>query len=66
MPLTARRLIAHLAKMYPELVGTVIEGSSESLIAPNLLLLDGRRPAGDDAPIGESDRPCVLFLASGG
>jgi len=65
-PMTARRLIASLASAYPALVGTVIEASREALIAPNLLLLDGKLPVRGDTAIGEGDRPCVLFLASGG
>lgn len=65
-PTDARRLIAALASAYPALLGAVIEPSGERLVAPNLLLLDGRRAIGDDAPIGGDDKPCVLFLASGG
>lgn len=65
-PTTARALVAALASAYPALVGPVIELSGERLLAPNLLLLDGRRAAGDDAAIGAGDKPCVLFLASGG
>ena len=65
-PTTARGLIAALAAAYPALVGSVIESSGEGLLAPNLLLLDGRRATADDAAIGGGDKPCVLFLASGG
>lgn len=53
-----------LAGAFPVLRGTVIDG--ERFIEPNLLLLDGRRALGPGETFGARDKPCVLFLASGG
>lgn len=64
--LTQRELIRALAQRCPAMVGNVIEAGGEAFVAPNLLLLDGRRAVGDDDPFEAADRPCVLFLASGG
>jgi hypothetical protein len=44
----------------------VIAPARDALVEPNLLLLDGRRAPRDGERFGEDDRPCVLFLASGG
>jgi hypothetical protein len=63
--MTERELVAALAARCPQLVGPVIDPAALCFVAPNLLLLDGRRAAGD-APFAAADRPCVLFLASGG
>ncbi|MGD0472059.1 MAG: hypothetical protein ABSB70_02460 [Candidatus Velthaea sp.] len=64
--LTKRELVRELAQRCPAMLGSVIDAGGESFVHPNLLLLDGRRATGDDEPFDASDRPCVLFLASGG
>jgi hypothetical protein len=55
-----------LADAVPALVPDVIVPARDALVEPNLLLLDGRRPPRDGERFGDDDRPCVLFLASGG
>jgi hypothetical protein len=64
--LTKRELVRELALRCPGMIGSVIDTATETFVHPNLLLLDGRRATGDDEPFGAADRPCVLFLASGG
>jgi hypothetical protein len=64
--LTKRELVRELALRCPAMIGSVIDAATETFVHPNLLLLDGRRATGDDEPFGAADRPCVLFLASGG
>jgi hypothetical protein len=44
----------------------VIVASLDAFVEPNLLLLDGRRAPGAGETFVDADRPCVLFLASGG
>ena len=65
-PATLDALILALAREYPQLLGTVIDLDRSTLIEPNVVLLDGRRAPGRDEPIEESDRPCLLFVPSGG
>ena len=64
--MTKRELVRALALRCPSMIGSVIDSGGETFIDPNLLLLDGRRATGDDEPFVAADRPCVLFLASGG
>jgi hypothetical protein len=64
--MTQRELVRELGRRCPAMVGSVIDAGGETFVPPNLLLLDGRRAAADDEPFDEADRPCVLFLASGG
>jgi hypothetical protein len=44
----------------------VIVAAGDALVEPNLLLLDGRRAAPDGERFGSADRPCIMFLPSGG
>jgi hypothetical protein len=55
-----------LADAVPALVPDVIVPTRDALVEPNLLLLDGKRAPRGDERFGDGDRPCVLFLASGG
>jgi hypothetical protein len=55
-----------LADALPQLVPDVIAPARDDFVEPNLLLLDGRRAPRDGELFGAADRPCVLFLASGG
>ena len=64
--MTKRDLVRALAIRCPDMIGSVIDPAGETFVQPNLLLLDGRRATGDDEAFGAADRPCVLFLASGG
>lgn len=59
-------LLRALAAAVPALVPDVIAPSRDALVEPNLLLLDGRRAPSDGETIRADDRPCLLFLASGG
>ncbi len=64
--MTQRELIRELARHCPAMIGSIIDADRETFVTPNLLLLDGRRAPRDDAAFAAGDRPCVLFLASGG
>lgn len=63
--LTRRELVLALATI-PAMSGNVVDPEREEFVEPNMLLLDGRRATGPDEPFRAEDRPCVLFLASGG
>jgi hypothetical protein len=65
-PAELRDFLRSLAEAAPALVPEVIAPSRDALVEPNLLLLDGRRALREGETIRTSDRPCVLFLASGG
>ncbi|HXP92501.1 MAG TPA: hypothetical protein VN905_03465 [Candidatus Binatia bacterium] len=65
-PATLDALIVALARTYPQLLGTVIDLDRSVLIEPNVLLLDGRRAPDRTETFDESDRPCLLFVPSGG
>jgi hypothetical protein len=65
-PATYGEFVRALADAVPALVPDVIAASHDQLVEPNLLLLDGRRAPRDGERFGDADRPCVLFLASGG
>ncbi len=58
-------LIAALARRVPSFIGAIVNDRLDAFVAPNLLLLDGRRSATGVA-FTSADRPCVLFLPSGG
>ncbi len=60
-----RTLIDALARAVPAFVGTIVTDARDAFVAPNLLLLDGRRSA-EGVRFTAADRPCVLFLPSGG
>ena len=64
--MTERELVRELAARCPEMIGSIIDPAAQTFVHPNLLLLDGRRASADDEAFGAGDRPCVLFLASGG
>jgi hypothetical protein len=65
-PAELHDFLRSLAEAAPALVPEVIAPSLDALVEPNLLLLDGRRALRDGERISGADRPCVLFLASGG
>jgi hypothetical protein len=65
-PATLDALIFALARSYPQLLGTVIDLDRSTFIEPNVLLLDGRRAPTHRETFDESDRPCLLFVPSGG
>ena len=63
--LTRRELVRALAAI-PKMAGNVVDAEREEFVEPNMLLLDGRYATDADEPFYAADRPCVLFLASGG
>ena len=65
-PVDYAGFVRALAEAVPALVPDVIDRERGSLVEPNLLLLDGRRAPRDGERFDAADRPCVLFLASGG
>jgi hypothetical protein len=65
-PVTLPDFLRSLGEAVPALIPDVITPARDAFVEPNLLLLDGRRAPGDGETFGEADRPCVLFLASGG
>jgi hypothetical protein len=65
-PVDLGQFLRALAEAVPALVPDVIAPARDALVEPNLLLLDGRRAPRAGESFDASDRPCVLFLASGG
>jgi hypothetical protein len=65
-PATLRGLLGALAARYPQLDGSVLDPASHAPLEPNVVLLDGRRAGALDEPVSDLDRPCLLFLPSGG
>ncbi len=65
-PIGVRAFIGALAEAVPAFVGEIVTPERDAFVAPNLLLLDGRRAVDDAAIFRDADRPCVMFLASGG
>ncbi len=58
-------LLRALAAAVPAFAGAILTPDGSAFIAPNLLLLDGVRAA-EGVTFTSADRPCVLFLPSGG
>ncbi len=65
-PVALPDFLRALGDAVPALIPDVIAPAADALIEPNLLLLDGRRALRAGETFGDSDRPCILFLASGG
>lgn len=65
-PTDLTTFVRALGDAHPELVGSVIAPAGDALLAPNYLLLDGRRSVEVDDRFSSHDNPCLLFLASGG
>jgi hypothetical protein len=65
-PTDLRAFLLALTAALPAFVGEIVTGERDAFVAPNLLLLDGARAVGADVQFTGADRPCVLFLASGG
>ncbi len=64
-PVDVGTFIRALATAAPAFLGQIVTRDADAFIAPNLLLLDGRRAA-DGRAFTSADRPCVLALPSGG
>jgi len=65
-PVALPQFVHALAEAVPALVPDVIAPARDAFVEPNLLLLDGRRAPRAGETFDAGDRPCVLFLASGG
>jgi hypothetical protein len=65
-PVALPDFLRALGEALPALIPDVIAPAADALIEPNLLLLDGRRALRDGETFGDADRPCIMFLASGG
>ena len=65
-PVDLITFVRALAAAVPAFVGQIVTAERDAFVPPNLVLLDGRRAVGDGVRFGAADRPCVLFLASGG
>ena len=65
-PTDAATLAAALAEACPALVGAVVSRSRDGFLPPNVLLLDGRSAPRAETRFASADRPCVLFVPSGG
>ena len=66
---TFRDAVRALSRMYPDMVGDVVQGDGETLQAPNILNLDGRRmiqPKQMDESLGDGDRIIVMSMSAGG
>jgi hypothetical protein len=65
-PTDLRAFLRALSVALPQFVGEIVTGERDAFVAPNLLLLDGTRAVDGATRFTAADRPCVLFLASGG
>ena len=65
-PVALPDFLRSLGEAVPALIPGVITPALDAFVEPNLLLLDGRRAPREGETFGAADRPCVLFLASGG
>ena len=65
-PVALPDFVRALGEAVPALIPGVIAPAYDALVEPNLLLLDGQRALRDGERFGDADRPCILFLASGG
>ncbi len=65
-PIALPEFLRALGDAVPALIPDVIAPAADVLVEPNLLLLDGRRALQAGETFGDADRPCILFLASGG
>ena len=66
---TFRDVVRALSQRYPDMVGDVVQVDGETLQAPNILNLDGRRmiqPHQMDEGLGDGDRIIVMSMSAGG
>jgi len=58
-----------LVRKYPDLIGDVVQADGETMQAPNILNLDGRRmiqPHHMDESPSDGDRIIVMSMSAGG
>ncbi len=65
-PAGLREFVHALSAACPAFIGEIVTRERDAFLPPNLVLLDGRRAVGEGERFASDDRPCVLFLASGG
>lgn len=66
---TFREILHHLAEMFPQLVGDVIDPTLKTLRSSNMLNVNGTRmiqPAEMDASPQEGDRLILMSILAGG
>jgi len=66
---TFRDVVRALVRKYPEMVGDVVQADGETMQAPNILNLDGRRmiqPHQMDERISDGDRIILMSMSAGG
>ena len=66
---TFRDVVRALVRKYPEMVGDVVQADGETMQAPNILNLDGRRmiqPYQMDERISDGDRIILMSMSAGG
>ncbi len=66
---TFRDVVRVLARRYPDMIGDVIQADGETLQAPNILNLDGRRMIQArqmDESLSDGDRIILMSMSAGG
>jgi molybdopterin converting factor small subunit len=66
---TFRDVVRALVQQYPDMVGDVVQADGETMQAPNILNLDGRRmiqPHEMDESPSDGDRIIVMSMSAGG
>ncbi len=66
---TFRDAVRALGQRYPDMIGDVVQVDGETLQAPNILNLDGRRmiqPHQMDEGLGDGDRIILMSMSAGG
>ncbi len=66
---TFRDAVRTLVEKYPEMIGDVVQADGETMQAPNILNLDGRRmiqPHQMDEGLSDGDRIILMSMSAGG
>jgi len=66
---TFRDVVRALVQQYPDMVGDVVQADGETMQAPNILNLDGRRmiqPHQMDEALSDGDRVILMSMSAGG
>lgn len=66
---TFRDAVRMLVARYPDMIGDVVQADGETMQAPNILNLDGRRmiqPHQMDEGLSDGDRIILMSMSAGG
>lgn len=66
---TFRDAVRALVQKYPEMIGDVVQADGETMQAPNILNLDGKRmiqPHHMDENLSDGDRIILMSMSAGG